>query len=296
MTIENPLFPARSEAGKKALDIFYRGFNDINFYFEDKDQNNFYLEIIRKIFPKMKITRVFPLTGKSSVLGHAKTTINDESQIYIYIVDKDFDDFLSLKVDGDDARIFYLDKYCIENYLIDEDALVNVVIETHPKLSTPVIRNDLDFHNVKNIFYSDLKKLFRLFYCVQKLQLGMKNCSSVAEQYSFKNKRWLIDSDLVAAYHEEVILTAKEKNITPPIIDPLLDERCTISDNFEPDTYISGKFLLNLMFHYTKSKYKMGSISQDSFMFRLAKNCSFESLIPLSQKIYTHVEQLKLAK
>ena len=85
-------FPSRSEDGKAALDIFYSDFNDINFYVEDKGQENLYEEIFRKLFPQFRIARVFPLGGKAAVLRHATTADNERIAAFrAYILDRDFD-------------------------------------------------------------------------------------------------------------------------------------------------------------------------------------------------------------
>ena len=38
--------PAHSPAGLAARDVLWRGFNDINFYVEDAEQENLYFEIV----------------------------------------------------------------------------------------------------------------------------------------------------------------------------------------------------------------------------------------------------------
>jgi hypothetical protein len=48
---------------------------------------------------------------------------------------------------------------------------------------------------------------------------------------------------------------------------------------------VSGKHALAMLFHYLKSKFSLGSITFESFVYRLAKNCTLTSLRDLSPRI-----------
>ena len=39
--------PTKSDAFLKGIDIFYLQFNDVDFYIEDEEQENFYFEIFK---------------------------------------------------------------------------------------------------------------------------------------------------------------------------------------------------------------------------------------------------------
>ena len=69
--------PSRSPAGMAALDVFYSDFNDINFYVEDQEQEKLYEIIFKRLFPRLKITRIFPLGGKAAVIEHASSDANE---------------------------------------------------------------------------------------------------------------------------------------------------------------------------------------------------------------------------
>lgn len=67
ITIEQSI-PTKSDAFLKGIDIFYTQFNDVNFYIEDEDQENFYHSILKKLFPEIRLDKIFPLRGKDNVL------------------------------------------------------------------------------------------------------------------------------------------------------------------------------------------------------------------------------------
>lgn len=276
--------PTRSADGRAALDIFYIDFNDVNFYVEDEDQENLYEVILGKLFPELDICRVFPLCGKKNVLIHASDPANVNSIVKsIYIVDKDFDDFLNRKVN--DERIFYLEQYCIENYLVDPSAIINVVIETHPKKKPVEINTSLMLDEVILDTLNSLRPLFHLFYCVQSFDLGLKNCKSKAEEFCDSKSLWKISEDRLMNYTAKVIKEAAKRNIVPPLNDPLNDERSALAREAEAHSLVSGKFLLTMLFHYVKAKYSLGAITFESFTFRVAKNSELSSLKPFSDKI-----------
>lgn len=280
--------PTRSMEGANALDLFYVGFNEVNFYFEDQDQENLYEEIIKKLFPELNFFRVFPLHGKPSVITHAKQSKkNNDIKNPIYIVDKDFDDLLGTIINDD--RIFYLDRYCIENYLLDEDALIKVLIETYPKEKKDELKKNIDLPSFYAESMGSLRPLFKLFYSVQKLGLGLKNCSLKPEEFTLKGKPWSIDPTKIEKYLELLKTTTQNKNLNPPLDDPLNDIRTKICDTIPSESLVSGKFIAAIMFHYIKSKYSLGAISFESFIYRTAKNHDYSNLNLIAQKVRTHL-------
>lgn len=284
MTEQGLDFPSRSADGLAALDIFYSGFNEINFYVEDIDQENLYEVLLRKLFPDVRIDRIFPLGGKPAVLQHARSSDNDGiTSFRAYILDKDFDDFLGNQVSH--PNIFYLDRFCIENHILEENAFVEVVIESHPKKRRQDIVTDLGVSNMTDQIFSALQPLFICFACVQRFQLGLTNCGCAPEAYCVKGRLWEIDQQIYRAYLDSLVEASLVANLNPPIENPITDERmrdiCTAADH----ALVCGKYVVKMLFHYLKSKYNLGNITFDSFVYRVAKSCSLESLADLGRRI-----------
>jgi hypothetical protein len=72
-------FPELTPAFLAGQDIFYTQFNDVDFYVEDINQENFYFEILKKIFSDIKFGKIFPLGGKQNVISDAKSEISERS-------------------------------------------------------------------------------------------------------------------------------------------------------------------------------------------------------------------------
>lgn len=276
--------PSRSADGLAALDLFYSNFNDLNFFVEDTEQENLYETILTKLFSNYKITRIFPLGGKTAVLKHAADPQNKASAgKNIYILDKDFDDFLG-KI-SNTQNVYYLERYCIENYLIEEAAICELVVEHHPRKKRPEISSTLNIPKTFEDIISELRNLFLLFYCSQLFELGIKNCSSKAEEFGLRNKLWQLDDAKVSSYWDSIIDAAKNKGLDPILADPENDPRLVSFLAATAHARICGKFMLAMIFHYVKSKYNLGSITFESFAYRLAKNSSLDSLSNLRAKI-----------
>jgi hypothetical protein len=282
-TGEYPL-PVRSPDGLAALDIFYDDFNDIHFFVEDEDQENLYEVVLRKLFPTLRIAKVIPLGGKKAVLAHAKgSNARDEAPFGAYLLDKDFDDLLGACVVHE--AVFYLDRYCIENYFLDPDAVVEIVVESQPKEKRRMIQQTLDVQTKLPALAESSRDLFMLFFCAQRFGLGIKNCGLAPERFCTHNQRWELDVDAVRAYADEVVRVASKTEHGPQLIEPLKHPEVANLRHADVNRVVSGKHICTMLFHFVKSKYNLGSISFESFVFRLAKNSSIVPLLGLARSI-----------
>lgn len=276
--------PRRSQDGLSALDIFYDDFNDVHFFVEDEDQENLYEVVLGRMFPELTIARIFPLGGKQAVLDHSSQACSrDEAPRSVYLVDKDFDDILGTIVQR--PMLFYLERYCIENYFIEADAIVEIVVESQPKLKRIEIADSLDIANKLSELTESIRPLFQLFYCVQRFELGIKNGALPAERFCSEKRRWVLDLDALEKYKADVVLAASRADPPVGLVDPLTHPEIAPLSTMESHAVISGKHLCTLIFHYLKSKYKLGSITFESFLFRLAKNASMHELLSLATRI-----------
>lgn len=282
------LIPEYSQEASASLDIFYLKFNDVNFYVEDADQENFYYLILKKFFSNIKINKIFPLGGKENLLTHLKDSSNSSIKKRVYLADKDFDDLLGTTENID--CLFYLPYYCIENHLLCIDSIIEVIIETHPKESKESITENLNLCGYLEKTYIEIRNLFKLFYVSQFFKLGLKNCSSKVEEFCIQKKPFQIDIQKIEDYKISLIKKSIELNISPSIKDPLNDSRTLINEEYPTEKLVSGKFIMSLIFHYIKSKYSLGNITFDSFCYRVAKNSSLDSLKPLTSNIKTHIQ------
>lgn len=283
--------PQRSLDGLASLDIFYDDFNDIHFFVEDEDQENLYEVIFRRLFPELKVARVFPLGGKQAVLDRCKQSSRQESRPpSIYVVDKDFDDLLGCQQTH--PLLFYLDRYCIENYFLESDAVVEVVIESLPKLKRADVYASLGLPEKLSELAESMRPLFQLFFAVQYYNLGLKNCRLATEAFCQQSRLWMIDNQAVARYSKQISQAALTTPHAEELKEPLVNATISALQLLDFHQVVSGKHICALLFRYVKSKYNMGTITLESFLFRLAKNSSLSSLDSFAAAIRTATVQV----
>ena len=267
--------PKKSSKYLLNQDIFWKQFNDINFYVEDTDQENLYYEILRKLFPEINIKKIFPLNGKPNVVEHAKKNRNKKK--HIYILDLDFDGILNQKVDQ--KNIFYLEKYSIENYLFTIDAVVEVVKEERPKMKDEFIKAKIEFKN----FLKECKALFgellEIFLFIQKFNLGIENVKNGCLKYcnlSTKDTCGLRENFNTLLSDVET----KFKLVSPKM--KLANQLKIVRKFFSNIEKIlingPGKYFLIFIKHRIEHLFKIATMNLESFTFRLAKNSSLGNL------------------
>ncbi|MFP5237338.1 MAG: DUF4435 domain-containing protein [Acidobacteriota bacterium] len=285
---DDPLdFPTRSQPGKSALDVFYVDFNSVNFYVEDEDQENLYFEILGKLFGSAKFNRIFPLGGKPAVLEHARS---DENQcidaVRVYILDRDFDFFLGKNCEH--PNVFYLDRFCIESHLLEPQAIIELVVESEPKLKRQEIEKALNLEAELTRAYRDARPLSTLFLCAQLLELGIRNTSSAPEAFCAPKRLWEIDEAAIERYEKKMREAAT--TVAQSTLGHCFERAGELAASADDFCLVSGKFVAAMLFHYVKNNYKLGSITFESFIYRVAKSCTLSSMQQFAQRINAAVQ------
>jgi hypothetical protein len=294
MTATSNSIPTRSDAALAARDVFFEYFNDVNFYVEDEDQENLYFELLHRLFPKLRIAQIFPLRGKTNVIKHAQDPTNKSRAFRsVYIVDKDFDDLLGRVVEQ--KNIFYLDKYSIENFILEEESVVQIGVESRPTMQRDAVKAMIAYPTFHAHLVKTLKKLSKLFFAVQKFQLGIKNCDLTPQQFSVTGFHWKLNDAAIAAYEQTVL--EKAKAIGAIKQDSELDAFLTTAfpRRRSSDANIPGYYLLAFTYHYLKHKVTIGTVTIDSVRYRLARNCSCLPLKSLGNRIRRYLKTSGIA-
>lgn len=286
ISIEESL-PKRSKRSLKGQDILWTQFNDVNFYVEGIEQENFYFEILKKLFPKIKFERIFPLGGKPNILADAALNNGDKKKVYI--VDLDFDDILNCKHNNN--NIFYLERYSIENYLLDLSAIKKIIIEEKPKIKNHEIDSNLNinsFFNECHTLYSDLVKYYIV---IQKHELGIENVKCDPARFcNYTVVPATIKEQQVTNYRIqlEALLAAKDARLR--LSSQMNQLKRYFSTIQEALKHIPGKYLLNFIKYRIEHLFKIAQMTLESFTYRLAKNCTLEDLFYLRQRIVNYIQ------
>ncbi|MGR3180066.1 MAG: DUF4435 domain-containing protein [Candidatus Anammoxibacter sp.] len=262
-------FPTIPESFYFAQDIFYDQFNAINFYVEDEKQENLYFQILKKIFSDIKLAKIFPLNGKVNVVTEAKLTIHDKTKVYI--VDGDFD--ILLKKIENLPNLFYLKKYSIENYLLEKNAVHDLIIEENPRTRKKDIPRIFDFEKFLKESYSNFKEITAIYLVVQLHKLDIPNSSINPARFFNFNPHIALREVEFQSYKDEINLALQEKDRRYTINGQLRKQKSFLKDS----SYIPGRYIIK----YLKSRLSLTFSFQttyDSFIFKLAINCNFRSL------------------
>ncbi|MES2651088.1 MAG: DUF4435 domain-containing protein [Bacteroidota bacterium] len=274
--------PQRSNVARHNIGILYDQFNDINFYFEDRGKEHFYYSLFKKLFPELKFEKIITLDGKQNIKNASALT--EGSKKDVYIVDQDFDSiFNTIEIR---INLFYLDRYSIENYLIEKAAFYEIIKEERVTIND----NDIEQNFKIDEFLASLKTLLiNLFLCfplVYKYQLacGYYNLN-VARDIDFNTSPISFKANYVSDYIQTV------KNILEkdhPQVD-FEAEVNSYNQHFEDDFFsinTPGKYLMSLIkYKITKEFGIINHSTNETFNIRAGKNCDLNSLNFLKEKI-----------
>jgi hypothetical protein len=280
MTPEESI-PTRSARYLYAQSVFYQQFNEVEFFVEDVDQENLYFAILKRLFPKITIAKIFPLGGKPMVIRHA--VAHSQNRGSIYIVDKDFTDLLENTTHL--PNLFYLDWFCIENYVLEEEPVVRFVMSEKPKAKEANVRKLLAFAAFLAQSMSALQPLFALFLLVQRHQLGVKTTGTGVRKFCEKGTG-TISKQRVNAYEQQIRTVSVAKGLT---LKPEALNRARADLTPPSHRNVSGKFLLDLLSLHLSMVCGIRSVSTDSLLYRLAEYCDFQNLHPLRDRIANYL-------
>jgi hypothetical protein len=287
ITIEESI-PTRNTNYRLAEDIFYVQFNEISFFIEDEDQENFFFCILKNLFPDIQIDKIFPLNGKDNVINESNENIGNKKKIFI--VDKDFDDILN-KINTND-NLFYLERYSIENHLIEKDAIVEYIIGEKPKLKRAAINNLFDLEvNIQNI-NNKLSELIHLHLVVQKKCPRIKNVSLNHERFfDFNNGDFSLKPAQLSRYKLDIQteLNNIDGRLTLTSQFKKVNKIVNINNNQLCIKHVPGKYLVKMIKQIIESLFGLVSRNVESFCYRLSENCSFASLNGLKLSIEQYI-------
>jgi hypothetical protein len=156
-------YPQKAQA---ALRLLFRRYNDIEVYVEDRRYLGIYKTIVaRALGGKARIGTVFSLGNRESVIAECKKADWNDGTRKLYIIDADFDLLLDKpapKIKG----LHRLDAYCIENLLIDIDALESVADDLVDEKNIDDVRKSLKLAIFLRDVAAELVPLFVLYAIV----------------------------------------------------------------------------------------------------------------------------------
>jgi hypothetical protein len=275
-------FPELTDSFLAGQDIFYEQFNDAEFYVEDTEQEHLYLNILKQLFPEITIGKIFPLNGKTNLKNHAK--INTEDKSKIYIADLDFDKILGTKEDI--ANVFYLNKYSIENFLINKDGIYELIREKSPKLKDSDIDDLINFNTLTNNCKRLLSELSCSFLVIQKFSLGKEYFGlNPPRDFDLDSNPPCYRNAFILNYFRETENLLKNKDGRYTLKSKQQEYKKYFRSVHNALINIPGKYLLNLLKYNLEKLKVINQLSLESFTYKLSKECCTNQLQYLKQEI-----------
>ncbi|BBT67428.1 hypothetical protein WP8S18E04_28120 [Aeromonas caviae] len=276
----------RSTAARLAVSKFYEDFNDIDVFIEDTALGYtkiFSILLSRTLSKNISLEKVFPLGGRGRVIDAAKNALKAKAnRSAIYIVDGDLY-LLCGEPDKLPDNVISLNKYCIENYLLDNDAISQVFYEETAEKSLEQINNEISLDRWIKDNVTALKKLFIWFAVSHKLKSGIPTVSIGYAKVCEQGNISLAKVDAICeniniqlmTQHDEYIITKTYNEVS----DSINNDVCFVKH------YVSAKdFLLPLFF--IKARTITGSKATNlSLKLRLAGLCDTADISKLINTI-----------
>ena len=274
------MIPERSVVSNSAKSVFFEDVNDIDIYIEDTVVG--YAKIFETIFSrafdnKYRIEKVFPLGGKQEVIEQYESQEGSFMRPSLFVIDGDLY-VLTGEAKKSKKGLYIMPFYCIENILIDPDAIHDLMNEEEPVVAKNTLIDKFAFRRWLN---DNEVKLFQLFleyaltftinpseqtvgYSVRKLVAS--NTGNVDINKLNQRIAYLQNINILKIGHEEYanLKTSILKNFQSKAVDKL--------------DSVSGKdYLIPLINMRFKSIVKT-NMPNINFKLRLAMKCSIEKI------------------
>ena len=273
--------------GLAARPTLFAAYSDITIIVEDRGKENFYAEVIGRLLDgQQKTAKVLGVGGKSQVLKRlAERDLTGQDRREFYIVDGDFDEILGIEF-SDSSYSYRLGKYDIESYLVEELAVCTVATEENPRVAVADYQQTLKL----NDWVSDVVDAsIRLVACAALLQeIGQCRLRIVTNVTQYAPDAHILPN--VSLIEEQIGLVKEALSVVEADeFDARLDMMLERMGNSLGHRlrWISGKdILIPLLIKLLRQHTRGGrNLSKESVCFRLAKNCTFEELRELRDRI-----------
>jgi Protein of unknown function (DUF4435) len=282
----NSGFPELTDSFLAGQDIFYGQFNEIEFYVEDYEQEHFYFNILKKLFPTVKFEKIFPLNGKGNVITESQSNIGNKKKIFI--VDLDYDHIIGTKVNQ--SNLFYLKKYSIENYLVSKNAIYELIRVKNPKLKDSDINQIINLDNLLKETANCLKELSSSFIVIKKHTLGIVYYGlNTNRDFDFSGKTPTYRSNFISEYFADIETVLKTKKKSYTLKAQIKKLKVYFNTLLNALSNIPGKYIMTFIKDRLYSMDLIVQMSVESFTYSLSMEFSGTELNYLRSAIANYI-------
>lgn len=270
------------------ISLFFKSKNDVDIFIEDSNDEEFYKVLLGRLTDGKRINKIISCKCKNELLKACEEDQIDRKRKRIYLTDGDLD--LIINTNRTDLRYLHvLDKYCIENFLVQEEGIIEM-LHTSIVLDKSLIRKQLTLINYFKSISSPLIELFLHYSMTHLHKMGTKTVSVSVGNFCVKKKSInVLDIEKVEIkiqeLRNEIILTIGENDYN----ETIYNLRQKWPANYENLlTVVSAKdyILPLLVFRFKKLNGKETfNLKWESLRIALAKTVNLDSLLDLKNKI-----------
>ncbi|MEY8096321.1 DUF4435 domain-containing protein [Falsihalocynthiibacter sp. S25ZX9] len=160
------VYPPRAA---QALGYLNSSNNDIEIFVEDSSAPNLWIKLLRKLLPpNVRLNNVSILGSRENVLAACRADQANDGRKKLYIIDADLD-LLKGHAKPRLKHLYRLRAYCVENYLLDNDSLIDLATTFDPDISELDANRKLDFNGWLAQNERNLRALFVCYAVTHKL-------------------------------------------------------------------------------------------------------------------------------
>ncbi|WP_379159419.1 DUF4435 domain-containing protein [Paenibacillus sp. sgz5001063] len=255
MSMDDVGIPTYSNEAYLAFQILMSQSSDLIVFIEDDMGIHLYDILLKRLFSDSNIQiHVEAVSGKKNVIDvyqkSKQSTISANKIPCFFIADSDFDTILEKKM-YNDANFLYLERYSIENYLVDEEAGINFV-KGRTNENRRFCQNKINFELWLNDISTQMKKLVTIYCTIQKLGMNTENSSQSISRFTKKKVPFEIDNKKVGDYLLNEVFRDYQRNKMYGFTKVYLRMEKKIRQTYNDEFWrvIPGKQLLQLFSFY----------------------------------------------
>lgn len=199
----------------RALAFLKSHSNDVEIFVEDKSSPNLWVKLLRKYLPAgTNLNSVNCLGGRKAVEDACKADQANDGRRRLYIIDSDFDIALG-RPKKRLKHLHRLNRYCVENYLLSDKALIDLITSLDPSTTHREAMNLRNFGTWRQDNEHLLRSLFICYAVIYSLDIGIKTVSHScyllhSEDETFSLCRSKIKERILSLYREAIKKTSSE--------------------------------------------------------------------------------------
>jgi hypothetical protein len=272
------------------IGLFFRYKNNVDVFIEDKNDDEFYLVLINRIFQNngYKINKLISLGCKTNVVNACRNDQGKRDIKRVYIVDADLE-LITNENEIHLKHLFILEKYCIENYLIHEESIIEI-IHDFLVIEKIKIKKQLGFENWLKGISNSLIELFIHYSICKKIcpeyptiSLGVGKLCTEINKISVLNIEKC--NARISEIKMEILKTISEEEYNEKIYDLRTKWPYTIETLLK---IVSAKDYLIPLLEFRFNKFKSTNsirMRRETLRLRLAKLCEIKELEKLTEFI-----------